>query len=84
MRSLLVATAVGMIGLAPGLGMACEYGDEAAASTAPPAQVASTPAATKAQPAAVAKTVAPSAVKPVATKTKASASDQKLAASSAN
>ena len=80
MKSILAAAALA-IGLSPGIGMACEYGDETSASTSPPEQVASTPApaATKMPAPKVAK-VTPSALKPVASKSKAS--DPKVAASS--
>ena len=84
MRSILAAAALAMMALAPGIGTACDYGDETSASTAPPEQMASTPApaVTKAPTAKVAKTTT-NAVKPVASKTKA-ASDTKVATAPSN
>ena len=84
MRKALVATALAMLALAPGIGAACDYGDEASASTAPPEQVASTPApaASMAPATKVAKTT-PKAVKPAASKTKA-ASEAKVATGPSN
>ena len=82
MRNLLAATALAMVALAPGVGSACDYGDETSASTAPPEQLASTPAAavTKAPAANVSKATA----KPVASKTKPSASATKVATAPSN
>ncbi|HKE39854.1 MAG TPA: hypothetical protein VKG21_08460 [Casimicrobiaceae bacterium] len=84
MRAILMVGALAL-GLAPGIAAACDYGNEASESTAAPEQMASVapPATAKATPAKVVK-AAPSAVKPVATKTKQSASDQRVAAAPAN
>ena len=84
MRRVLLATALAMMAFAPGIGAACDYGDEASASTAPPEQVASTPApaASMAPATKVAKTT-PKAVKPAASKTKA-ASETRVATAPSN
>jgi len=82
MRNLLAATVLALGALAPGVGSACDYGDETSASTAPPEQVASTPApaVTKAPVASVSK----AAPKPVASKTKPMASATKVATAPSN
>jgi hypothetical protein len=85
MKTILVATLLALAGLVPGIGAACDYGDEASASTAPSEQVASTPApAATMAPAANVSKVTPNAVKPVASKTKSTAPAAKVATAPSN
>ena len=82
MRTVTMAIAVALLGLAPAVGSACDYYDGASASVNPIEEMAaaSAPAASKAPAPTVAKAPAQNAVKPVAVKVKR-ASDQKVAAS---
>ena len=81
MRTVTMAIAVALLGLAPAVGSACDYYDGASASVNPiEMAAASAPAASKAPAPTVAKAPAQNAVKPVAVKVKR-ASDQKVAAS---
>ena len=85
MKRLLAASALGVFGLAPAIGAACDYNDESSASVSPPAQFAApTPAATKVPAPTVAKTLAPNSVKPVVAKAKPAAPEQKVAAGVTN
>jgi len=85
MKRLLSVITLGLFGLAPVLGSACEYTDQSASVT-PPAQLASTPAPAasqmpqaKATPALAAKTPKQNVVK-----VKAPAPEQKVAAATNN
>ena len=88
MKRLLAATAIAAFGLAPAIGTACEYMDEASVSATPPAQLASTPApaATKVPQAKVTPALAPKAAKQDVARAKAPAAtpEQKVAAASNN
>ena len=88
MKRLLAATTIAAFGLAPAIGSACEYMDQSSASTAPPAQLASTPqaAATRVPEAKATPAVAAKASKQDVAKAKAAgpAPEQKVAASSSN
>lgn len=81
MKRLLLALTVGLFGLAPTIGSACEYVEQSAAVT-PPEQLASTPAPAASQmPKAKATTaLAPKAAKQNVVKVKAPAPEQKVAA----
>jgi len=85
MKRLLSALTLGMFGLAPAIGSACEYSDQSASAT-PPAQLASTPAPAASQmPKAKATTaLAPKAPKQNVVKVKAPAPEQKVAAATTN
>ena len=84
MKRLLAATSIAAFGLAPAIGIACEYMDESSASAQPAAQLASTPApaATKVPQAKGATALAQKASKQDVAKAKAAvpAPDQKVAA----
>ena len=82
MKRLRMATTLALFGLAPAIGMACEYADQSSASATPPAQLASTapPAATKVPPAKATQALSPKAAKQEAVKAKAPAPEQKVAA----
>jgi len=82
MRTLLSAAAFAMV-ISPGIGTACDYGDEASASTAPPEQVAASPVPAAAKTAPKVAKAGPSTAKQTASKTKAS-TDTKVAAAPAN
>jgi hypothetical protein len=92
MKRAIAAAALTLFALAPASGMACEYGDDSWASTAPAEQVGTAPAptatpvaaASKATASKVDKARASNPGKPVAAKTKATQPDQKLAASTTN
>ena len=84
MKKVLVATALGVFGLAPAIGAACDMGmDDSSASAAPPVQLA-TPAPAASKVPVVAKTSTPNALKQVAVKTKAPVPDQKVAVGTTN
>ena len=88
MKRTLLAAALAVFALAPGVGAACEYHDDSSASANSPEHLgmapAPAPAATMVPAPKVAKAAAPNAAKPVTAKVKARAPDQKLAASAAN
>ena len=86
MKRVLATTALAIFGLVPAMGSACEYSDDAVATTAPPAQLASTspPAASKAPAPAGAQALAPKAARPMADKAKPLAPDRKVAAVTSN
>ena len=86
MKRVLATAALAIFGLVPALGSACEYSDDAAASAAPPAQLASAspPAASKVPAPAAAQALAPKAAKPLAAKVKPLAPDRKVAAVTSN
>jgi len=88
MKRLLAATAIAAFGLAPAIGIACEYMDESSASAQPSGQLASTPApaATKVPQAKAAQALAPKASKQNIAKAKAAspAPEQKVAAVTGN
>jgi hypothetical protein len=82
MKRALLAAALAVFALAPGVGAACEYNDASAASATPTDQLgmAPAPAATMVPAPTAAKARATNAAKPVAAKAKARVPDQKLAA----
>ena len=84
MRKVLAATVVTLFGLAPALGSAECGGHDAAASAAPPSQLAATPApaATKAPTTAASKAPAVKTAKQAADKSKEAAPDAKVAVAS--
>ncbi|HEY2863504.1 MAG TPA: hypothetical protein VGK37_07780 [Casimicrobiaceae bacterium] len=86
MRKILTTTALIMFGVAPSIGVGCEYSDDSSASAAPPAQLASKEpvAASKVPTSTAARSLKPSATKAVAGKTQPAAAVQKVAASTAN
>ncbi len=90
MKRLLALSALTALGLAPAIGMSCEYTDAAAsASIAPPALASSSPppAATKVPgtaPALAKATLPAKAVKPATDRAKAPAPDDKVAALTRN
>jgi hypothetical protein len=79
MKRLLSAITVGLFGLAPTIGSACEYVEQSAAVT-PPEQLASTPAPAASQMPKATTALAPKAPKPTVVKVKAPAPEQKVAA----
>jgi hypothetical protein len=83
MKRILVATALAVSGLVPGVGSACEYND-ASASAVTPAQLGSAPAATRVATRTTAQVLAAKAAKPMADKTKPLATDRKLAVVTSN
>ena len=82
MKTVLVATALAVFGFVPAMGSACEYSDDAAASAAPPAQLAAAAplAASKIPARPVAQVLGSKAAKSTADKTKSAAADRKVAA----
>ena len=86
MKGLLAATTLAIFGLAPAIGVACEYMDESSASAQPPTQLASTPApaATQVPQAKVKRALTPKTPKQDVAKAKAPAPEQKVAAASNN
>ena len=85
MKKAVAAVALTLFGLAPAIGVACEYNDASSASANPVEQMASAsaPAATKVPAAPAAKAGVQSAAKPAVVRVK-QASDTKVAVSSAN
>ena len=86
MKRMLAATALAAFSLAPAIGVACEDYDATSAAATPASLVAAAPAAavSKAPATTVAKALAPNANKQATVKAKASAPEQKLAASNTN
>jgi len=80
MKTVVMAIALALFGLAPAVGTACDYYDASSASATPIDEMAaaSTPAASKVPAPAVAKAPVPNAVKSAAVKVKP-VSDQKVA-----
>ncbi|MGH8715003.1 MAG: hypothetical protein ACREYB_13445 [Casimicrobiaceae bacterium] len=79
-------TALAVLGLAPAIGVACEYVDDSSASATPPARLAlaPAPAASRVPASTVAKALAPNATKQAASKVKTPARDPKVAAATAD
>ena len=86
MKRILAATALTAFGLAPAISLACEDYDATSAAATPASLMASAPApaASKVPATAVAKSFAPNTTRQAVVKMKASAPDQKLAASATN
>jgi len=86
MRRVLATSALAILGLVPAMGSACEYNDDAVATAAPPAQLASAspPAASKVPAPPAAQALAPKAARPIADKAKPLAPDRKVAAMTSN
>ena len=86
MKTMVAVTAFAAFSLAPAIGMACEDYDATSAAATPASLVAAAPTAavSKAPATAVAKALAPNANKQATVKVKASAPEQKLAASNTN
>jgi hypothetical protein len=84
MRKILTTTALIVFGVAPTIGVGCEYYDDSSASATPPAQLASKePVAASKMPTA-AKSLHPAATKTAASKAKTATAIQKVAASTAD
>ena len=86
MKRIFAATALAAFGLAPAISLACEDYDATSAAATPASLMASAPApaVSKAPATAVAKSLAPNTTRQAAVKTKASAPDQRLVASTTN
>ena len=86
MKRMLAATALAALSLAPAIGVACEDYDATSAAATPASLVAAAPSAavSKAPATSVAKALAANPNKQATVKVKASAPEQKLAASNTN
>lgn len=84
MKRLLVATALAIFALAPGIGLACEHDTSGSAAMNDLLGLAPVPAATKVPAQTVAKAPVAKAAKQVVAKTKVSVPTAKVAAASTN